>query len=337
MTNEVNRHLRGWSLCVILRFTLIGQAIREARAKKGLTQAELAGRVGLTRQHINNIEQNRGDIPLGTAVKIAHALEMVEIVVAEQDLVIIRGDAGEALVRHAIAIADRLDDAAQSISAARALIIDTSAQARVDGVLSQFNPPAARGRDELAAIPPQTEALGQIRTFAPTLTASVIRDAPSQRIPGMPFDYVAGGEMIEVAVHGYVAAGEPIEEGATDETVLVPRYLLGEGEELLRARGQSMIEWGIDDGDYVVVQWRTVAATGELVIAWYQDGITVKQWFNKGGVRQLIAGNPESLSYTINEGDVFDIRAAVVGVWKPRDKVIGAKQVPAERRPNRRK
>lgn len=83
---------------------------------------------------------------------------------------------------------------------------------------------------------------------------------------------------------GDVAAGEPIlaEENITEHLTL-PVDIVGDSASfLLSVRGDSMIEIGINDGDYVVVKEQPVAHNGDIVVAIVEDGATVKRFFHEG-------------------------------------------------------
>ena len=93
---------------------------------------------------------------------------------------------------------------------------------------------------------------------------------------------------IDVPLVGNVAAGEPIlaEENITD-TISMPVDIVGDSASfMLTVRGESMIEAGINDGDYVVVKEQPVANNGDIVVAIIDDGATVKRFYKeKGHVR----------------------------------------------------
>ena len=93
---------------------------------------------------------------------------------------------------------------------------------------------------------------------------------------------------INVPLVGNVAAGEPIlaEENITD-TIPMPVDIVGDAPSfMLSVRGESMIEAGINDGDYVVVKEQPVADNGDIVVAIIDDGATVKRFYKeKGHVR----------------------------------------------------
>ena len=87
----------------------------------------------------------------------------------------------------------------------------------------------------------------------------------------------------QVPVVGNVAAGSPIlaEENITD-TISLPTDIVGDAPSfLLSVRGESMIEAGINDGDYVVVKEQPVANNGDIVVAIIDDGATVKRFYKE--------------------------------------------------------
>jgi repressor LexA len=82
---------------------------------------------------------------------------------------------------------------------------------------------------------------------------------------------------------GQVAAGEPIlAEENIDEYIEVPDVIGGEdGDYILQVRGESMIEAGIFEGDYVVVRPASEATDGEIVVALIGEDATVKRYFRE--------------------------------------------------------
>lgn len=89
--------------------------------------------------------------------------------------------------------------------------------------------------------------------------------------------------VIDVPLVGNVAAGEPIlaEQNITN-TMTLPTEIVGDAASfMLSVRGESMIEAGINDGDYVVVKEQRVANNGDIVVAIIEDGATVKTFFKE--------------------------------------------------------
>ena len=102
-------------------------------------------------------------------------------------------------------------------------------------------------------------------------------------------------KVVDVPLVGNVAAGEPIlaEENITD-TLTLPTDIVGDDPTfLLAVRGESMIEAGINDGDYVVVKEQPVADNGDIVVALIDDGATVKRFFHE---RDYVRLQPENAS-----------------------------------------
>jgi repressor LexA len=92
-----------------------------------------------------------------------------------------------------------------------------------------------------------------------------------------------------------VTAGVPIlAEENLDVYVAIPEVMLGDGEHfILLVRGESMIEAGILDGDYIVVRKCSEALNGEIVVAMIDDSATVKRFFKENGHFRLQPENDE--------------------------------------------
>ena len=96
-------------------------------------------------------------------------------------------------------------------------------------------------------------------------------------------DVYTSKEMVDVPVIGKITAGEPIlaVENVTD-TFPIPLDFVGTGESfMLTVRGESMIEAGILDGDYILVRKQNNADNGEIVVALIGDEATVKTFYKE--------------------------------------------------------
>ena len=92
-----------------------------------------------------------------------------------------------------------------------------------------------------------------------------------------------GKELADVPVIGKITAGEPIlaVENITD-TFPIPIEFVGNSESfMLTVRGESMIEAGILDGDYILVKKQDIARNGEIVVALIGDEATVKTFYKE--------------------------------------------------------
>ena len=98
-------------------------------------------------------------------------------------------------------------------------------------------------------------------------------------------DFYTQKELVEVPVVGKITAGMPIlaVENVTD-TFPIPIDFVGNSEcFMLTVRGESMIEAGILDGDYILVKKQNNANNGEIVVALIEDEATVKTFYKENG------------------------------------------------------
>ncbi len=96
-------------------------------------------------------------------------------------------------------------------------------------------------------------------------------------------DFYTKKELVEVPIVGKITAGEPIlaVENVTD-TFPIPIDFVGNSESfMLTVRGESMIEAGILDGDYILVKKQNTANNGEIVVALIGDEATVKTFYKE--------------------------------------------------------
>ena len=100
-------------------------------------------------------------------------------------------------------------------------------------------------------------------------------------------------DVIELPLHGRIAAGMPIEALEGQSTLPVPAALLGAGEHYaLEVSGDSMIEAGILDGDYALVKRTEVARDGDIVVALVRnEEATLKYLHRENGMIRLDPAN----------------------------------------------
>jgi len=100
-------------------------------------------------------------------------------------------------------------------------------------------------------------------------------------------------DVIELPLHGKIAAGMPIEAMETGATLPVPAALLGAGEHYaLEVSGDSMVEAGIFDGDYALVRKTDAARDGEIVVALVRgEEATLKYLHREKGMIRLDPAN----------------------------------------------
>jgi repressor LexA len=113
-------------------------------------------------------------------------------------------------------------------------------------------------------------------------------------------------DVIEIPLHGRIAAGAPIEALEGQSTLPVPAALLGAGDHFaLEVSGDSMIEAGILDGDYALVRSTNTARDGEIVVALVRgEEATLKYLRREGGKVRLDPANSAYEPQIYDSGDV---------------------------------
>jgi len=117
---------------------------------------------------------------------------------------------------------------------------------------------------------------------------------------------------------GRVAAGQPIlAEENVEDYVDVPAFLRrDDGDFVLRVRGDSMIDAGIRNGDYIVVHPQLQVANGEIVVARVDDDeATTKRFYQEGRTVRLVPENKDYEPIVVN-ADQVDLVGKVVGVLR---------------------
>lgn len=117
---------------------------------------------------------------------------------------------------------------------------------------------------------------GRTLKLLKSATGKLIEDEPRK-------DFYLEKEMVEVPLVGKITAGMPIlaVENVTD-TFPIPIDFVGNSESfMLTVRGESMIEAGILDGDYILVRKQDNATNGEIVVALIEDEATVKTFYKE--------------------------------------------------------
>ena len=136
------------------------------------------------------------------------------------------------------------------------------------------------------------------------------------RLTGVPNNISAiEKEYLEVPVIGRVSAGMPIlAEENLERTFPLPMDFAKKNDIfMLRVRGDSMIEAGILDGDYVIVEKCDVARNGDTVVALVEDSATVKTFYKENGHFRL---QPENAALEPIIVDSVSILGKVVGVYR---------------------
>jgi repressor LexA len=152
----------------------------------------------------------------------------------------------------------------------------------------------------------------QSRSLVPTKRARMILGAGKKTDP----------TFVDVPLLGNVAAGLPLlAQENIEDTVRIDSFLLGgSGREVfaLRIKGNSMIEDGINDGDFIFVKKTPSASVGEIVVALIEDEATVKRYFPEEGRVRFQPANKDMAPIYVNKSDFKQtmILGKVVGVYR---------------------
>ena len=122
-------------------------------------------------------------------------------------------------------------------------------------------------------------------------------------------------EMVNVPMVGKVAAGEPIlaEQNITNYFPIPMEFMPNNDTFMLTVKGESMVNVGIYDGDYVLVESRSTASNGEIVVALVEDSATVKTFYKENGFYRLQPENDFMDPIIVRE---VQILGKVIGVFR---------------------
>jgi repressor LexA len=129
------------------------------------------------------------------------------------------------------------------------------------------------------------------------------------------------GPTVRVPIVGRIAAGQPLLAAEhVEDTVQVDSFFLGTNREVfaLRVVGESMIEDGIHDGDYIFVRKQLTANRGDIVVALIDDEATVKRYYPEGNRVRLQPANSAMAPIYIRREDFrqSSILGVVCGVYR---------------------
>jgi repressor LexA len=155
---------------------------------------------------------------------------------------------------------------------------------------------ALEERQFIRRLPNRARALEVLRMperAAPVAAAVKEQGVDMRHLRQLP---AAANDVIDLPLHGRIAAGVPIEafEGAT--TLPVPAALLGAGEHYaLEVAGDSMVEAGILDGDYALIRRTDVARDGDIVVALIDESDATLKYFRREGA--MVRLDPANRAY----------------------------------------
>ena len=122
-------------------------------------------------------------------------------------------------------------------------------------------------------------------------------------------------EVVNVPMVGRVAAGEPIlaEQNISDYFPIPMEYIPNADTFMLTVKGESMVNVGIYDGDYVLVEKKSTASNGEIIVALVEDSATVKTFYKENGYFRLQPENDFMEPIIVTHCEIL---GKVIGVFR---------------------
>ena len=150
---------------------------------------------------------------------------------------------------------------------------------------------ALEERGFIRRLPNRARALEVLRMPETSVKGVAANDGgPAVRAPQ------PANDVLDIPLHGRIAAGTPIEALQGQDTLPVPAALLGPGEHYaLEVAGDSMVDVGILDGDYALVRKTDSARDGEIVVALINNEEATLKTFRREG--QMIRLDPANRQY----------------------------------------
>ena len=122
-------------------------------------------------------------------------------------------------------------------------------------------------------------------------------------------------ELVNVPILGTVTAGKPIlaVENIEGYFPIAPDFLHNKQSVMLKVRGESMINAGILDGDYILVEEAVTASNGQIVVAMIGEEVTVKRFYKEMGYFRLQPENDFMEPIFVNEVSII---GHVIGLFR---------------------
>lgn len=129
---------------------------------------------------------------------------------------------------------------------------------------------------------------------------------------------LARRELVNVPIIGTVTAGQPIlaVENIQGYFPIIPEFVRNKQTFMLTVRGESMINAGIFDGDYILVEETPVADNGDIIVALIEDSVTVKTFYKEKHQIRLQPENDSMDPIIVPEGVSFSIVGKIVGLFR---------------------
>ena len=182
-------------------------------------------------------------------------------------------------------------------------------------ILSKGYPPAVRDICEAVHLKSTSSVHSHLETLEKN--GYIRRDPTKPRAIEIMDDSfnLSRREVVNVPMVGTVAAGQPIlaQEHIEGYFPIPAEYMPNTDCFMLKVKGESMINAGIFDGDYIMVRQQNVASNGEMIVALVDDSATVKTFYKENGHYRLQPENATMDPIIVND---VQILGKVCGVFR---------------------
>ena len=182
-------------------------------------------------------------------------------------------------------------------------------------ILKRGYPPAVREICEAVNLKSTSSVHSHLETLEKN--GSIRRDPTKPRAIEIIDDMfnLTRRDLVQVPMIGRVAAGEPLlaQENIEDYFPIPAELMPNNQVYMLQVQGESMINAGILDGDYVLVEQCNTASNGQMVVALVEDGATVKTFYKEEGIYRLQPENDTMSPIIVQE---VTILGKVIGVFR---------------------
>ena len=182
-------------------------------------------------------------------------------------------------------------------------------------ILERGFPPSVRDICEAVHLKSTSSVHSHLETLKRTdISAGILRSQEPLR-SWMNHLTLHAGKWSMFQLSGRVAAGEPLlaEQNIENYFPIPMEYMPNQQTFMLKVRGESMINAGILDGDYVLVEQTQTARNGDMVVALIEDGATVKTFYKEEGIIRLQPENDYMDPIIVRD---VQIMGKVIGVFR---------------------
>jgi len=154
--------------------------------------------------------------------------------------------------------------------------------------------------------------------WEPGLNRSLRVLSNSQSARNLPVDSHEDFQKPEgIPLAGAIAAGRPIDAIEGKEYIEIDNQYAKQGCFALQVKGDSMIEEGIFDGDFVIIRPNPTPRNGEIVVALLEDGsATLKRFYKENGKFRLQPANKDYKPIILDQHEAIQIQGVVVALYR---------------------